>query len=205
MSEPVLGVVFAGGQSRRMAEGGLEGPKAELELAGQTLLARVTDRARPQVSRLILNQNGAPTASAVVSGLPVIADSLTGFQGPLAGLLTAMEAAEQDEGWIASFACDAPFVPMDFVDRCLAQADADGADIVLAMSDGRSHPVAGLWRVSLKQSLEAFLASGERKVDRWTAQHAETRCVFASEPYDPFFNINRPDDLKLATEIAAGL
>jgi molybdopterin-guanine dinucleotide biosynthesis protein A len=193
---PVAGVLLAGGQSRRM--GG--GDKCLRMLGGTTILARVVERARPQVRRLMLNANGDPARFAGY-GLPVVPDVVPGFAGPLAGVLTGLEwarAEAPDCAWVASFATDAPFLPADLVGRFLA-AVGDGADMACAASGGRSHPVFGLWPVRLAGALRrAMEEEGIRKVDQWTARYRLAVIAFAAEPRDPFFNTNRPEDLEAA-------
>jgi molybdopterin-guanine dinucleotide biosynthesis protein A len=204
----VCGVLLAGGQSRRM--GG--GDKALRQLGDRTLLQHVIDRAAPQVERLILNANGEPGRFAGYR-LPVVPDVVEGFAGPLAGVLTGMEwavAHAPEVEWVATFACDAPFFPTDLVRRLLAQADAEGAQLACAASDGRSHPVFGLWRVDLRHDLRhAMVDEDVRKVDVWTARHRLATVEFplnraADGPRDPFFNTNAPDDLAEAERLLAG-
>ena len=194
MPPDVVGVVLAGGLSRRM--GG--GDKALLALGGRTILDHVIERARPQVSQLALNANG-DAARFAGFGLPVIADVVEGHAGPLAGVLTGLEwaAAEApDCAWVASFASDAPFLSADLVARLWQAVERDGADMACASSAGRHHPVFGLWPVSLAAELRhAVVDEAVRKVDVWTARYSLAVADFETEPYDPFFNTNRPEDL----------
>ncbi len=190
----VAGVLLAGGQSRRM--GG--GDKCLLPLAGRPVLARIIERVRPQVGPVVLNANGDPARFAGF-GLPVVADVVDGYAGPLAGVLTGLEwtrANAPDCPWVASFACDAPFLPADLVAR-LASAVADGgADMACAASNGRDQPVFGLWPVRLAAELRTALVEQDiRKVDLWTARYRLTRVTFPADPVDPFFNLNSPDDM----------
>lgn len=199
---PVAGVVLAGGLGRRM--GG--GDKGLREVAGRSLLARVIERARPQVGALVLNANG-PAERFAGFGLPVAADSVAEHPGPLAGVLAGLDwAAERTQAdWVASFACDAPFFPRDLVARLTAAAEAEGAPLACASSDGRSHPVFGLWRVDLRDDLRrALTEEGLRKVDVWTARHGVATVDFPLTPGggDPFFNANRPEDLDAAARLA---
>ncbi len=200
--DQVVGVVLAGGLSRRM--GG--GDKALLQLGGKPILDRVIERARPQVGPLVLNANGDPGRFAGF-GLPVAADVVEGFAGPLAGVLTGLDwaaANAPDRPWVASFACDAPFVPPDLVARLAAALQAEGADMACAASAGRSHPVFGLWPVSLRAVLrQAMEMDGVRKVDIWTARYRLATVAFAADPIDPFFNANRPEDLAEAERLLA--
>ena len=203
----VAGVLLAGGQSRRM--GG--GDKCLHPLAGKPILAHIVERARPQVAALVLNANGDPDRFAEF-GLPVAADVVEGFAGPLAGVLTGLEWAAAHAPvctHVASFACDAPFFPADLVARFLAAVEAEGADLACAASDGRAHPVFGLWPVRLKDDLRrAMVEEGVRKVDAWTARHKLATVEFPPAatpvgPRDPFFNANRPEDLAQAERFAA--
>jgi molybdenum cofactor guanylyltransferase len=193
----VAGVLLAGGLSRRM--GG--GDKSLLLLGGRTVLSRVIARARPQVAALLLNANGDPARFAG-HGLPVRPDAVAGHAGPLAGVLTGLEwAAETQAGcrFVASFACDAPFLPLDLVFRLFAAVEERGAEMACARSEGRSHPVFGLWPVALAGALRrALIEEGLRKVDLWTARYRLAEVDFPAGAIDPFFNTNRPDDLAAA-------
>jgi molybdenum cofactor guanylyltransferase len=195
----IAGIVLAGGLARRM--GG--GDKGLRLLGGRPLLAWVIERARPQVEALALNANGDPARFAAL-GLPVVADPVEGFPGPLAGVLAGMDWAAGQGAFthVASFACDAPFLPRDLVKR-LAAAVATGADLACAQSLGQAHPVFGLWPLALAGDLRQALAAGVRKVDEWTARFELAQVAFAAEPLDPFFNANRADDLTEAERLLA--
>jgi len=193
----VAGVILAGGRAKRM--GG--GDKCLHRLGGKTILEHVIDRARPQVSRLVLNANGDP-GRFTEFGLPVATDAIGGFAGPLAGVLTGLEWAREhapDCAWVASFATDTPYFPEDLVERLLAAVDDEAADMACAASGGRSHPVFGLWPVRLAGELRHALVNEEmRKIDRWTARYRLATIDYPALPRDPFFNVNHPDDLELA-------
>ena len=198
----VAGVLLAGGLARRM--GG--GDKCLRPLAGETLLARVIARAAPQVGPLILNANGDPARFAPYD-LPVVADVVEGHAGPLAGILTALDWAAENaphHPLVASFATDAPFLPLDLVATMVEARDLAGADLACAASDGRAHPVFGLWPVELRADLrDALVEQGERKIDRWTASHRLVEVAFPCTPVDPFFNANREDDLAESERLIA--
>ena len=193
----IAGVLLAGGLSRRM--GG--GDKALRLLGGETILARVIARLRPQVARLVLNANGDPARFAGF-GLPVVADSVEGFAGPLAGILAGLDwAAANAPGseLVLSAATDAPFLPADLAARLAAGMAAAGADLACAASRGQPHPVIGLWPVRLREELRhALVAEGVRKVDVWTARYRLATVDFPAGEVDPFFNANRPEDLAAA-------
>ena len=195
----IVGLLLAGGQSRRM--GG--GDKALRLLGGKTLLDHVIDRMRPQVAALVLNANG-DAARFARFGLPVVSDSIADFAGPLAGVLAGLDwtAANRPEcALVVSVATDAPFLPADLVARLAAGMAAAGADLACAASGGQPHPVIGLWPVWLREALrQAVLAEGIRKVDVWTARYNLATVAFPDQlgGVDPFFNANRPEDLDRA-------
>ncbi len=196
----VAGVLLAGGLARRM--GG--GDKGLALLGGRPLLDRIIERIRPQVSELIINANGDAQRFAEY-GLPVVPDVIGDFAGPLAGVLTGLEwAAKNSPGrpWVASFATDAPFVPADLVERLSAAVETEGGDMACAASAGRAHPVFGLWPVALAADLRrAMIEEDMRKIDRWTARYNLIMVDFPDVPFDPFFNINAPDNLAEAEKL----
>ncbi|MEC8572007.1 MAG: molybdenum cofactor guanylyltransferase MobA, partial [Pseudomonadota bacterium] len=200
-----LGVILAGGLATRM--GG--GDKGRLQVGGESLLARVVDRIAPQVAGLALNANGDPQRFDDL-GLPVIADTIDGFAGPLAGVLAGLDwAAEQGASSIVTVAADTPFFPQDLAERLLAAAEGQRYPLVLATTPrtgeealksggGRRvnrHPTFGLWPVELREDLRSALQNGLRKVVLWTDQHGGREALFEAEPFDPFFNVNTPEDL----------
>jgi molybdopterin-guanine dinucleotide biosynthesis protein A len=198
----IVGLLLAGGQSRRM--GG--GDKALRVIGGVPLLDRVIERMRPQVETLVLNANGDPARFASF-GLPVVPDSVPDYAGPLAGVLAGLDwTAEHrpDCAYVVSVATDAPFLPRDLVSRLLRGMENSAADLACAASGGQPHPVIGLWPVRLREDLRrAVVDETIRKVDVWTARHSLTIVPFPSEPLDPFFNANRPEDLTTAAALLA--
>ena len=200
----VVGLLLAGGLSRRM--GG--GDKSLRLLGGRSILERVVERLRPQVAALVINANGDPARFARF-GLPVVADSVPDFAGPLAGVLAGLDwAAEHrpDCAAVVSVATDAPFIPRNLVERLAEGAREAAEPLACAASQGRAHPVFGLWPVRLREDLRrALLADGVRKVDVFTARHGLATVPFAAEPVDPFFNANEPKDLAAAETLLAGL
>ncbi|MCW5731587.1 MAG: molybdenum cofactor guanylyltransferase MobA [Alphaproteobacteria bacterium] len=202
MSARPVGVVLAGGLARRM--GG--GDKCLLALAGRPLLAHVLERLAPQVGSIVINANGDPARFAAF-GRPVVADPVTGFAGPLAGVLAGMEWAAghaPDAGDIVTVPGDGPFLPDDLVARLVAGRAGAGADLACVSSGGQPYPVIGLWPVRLMADLRhALLGEGIRKVDRWTARFRLAQVEFPASPVDPFFNANTPDELAEAERILA--
>ena len=195
----VAGVLLAGGLARRM--GG--GDKCLLELSGQPMLAHAIDRLAPQVAALVVNANDDPARFAGF-GLPVVPDVVAGFAGPLAGVLTGMVWARDavpDAAWVVTAATDTPFFPKNLVARLFA--GARDADVAFAASGGRTHPVFGLWRSALLDDLQkALVEEDERKIDRFAGRYRVAEVDFATEPFDPFFNVNRPEDLEEAGRLS---
>lgn len=202
MTAPTLGLILAGGQARRM--GG--GDKAMLRVGGTTILDRAIARLAPQCARLLINANGEPARFAA-SGLPVVADDVTGFHGPLAGILAGLDwTAENAPGieWVASVPGDCPFLPRDLVARLHAARAEAAVPLACAASGERYHPVIALWRVELAADLRrALVGEGLRKVETWAARHGVAVAHWPGTPVDPFFNVNTPDDLVQADRLAA--
>ena len=203
MNQP-LGVILAGGQATRM--GG--GDKGLLPLGSGTLLTHVIDRLEPQVAGLALNANG-DAARFARFGLPVVADTIEGFAGPLAGVLAGMDwAAGQGANVIVTAAADTPFFPCDLVPRLLQAGEGMDTPLVLAATPHEKrgqvrHPTFGLWPVALRDDLRSALEGGLRKVVLWGDRHGGREVVFAVDGMDPFFNVNTPEDLELAEAMLA--
>ena len=197
----IVGLLLAGGQSRRM--GG--GDKALRPLGGRPLLDHVIERLRPQVATLVLNANGDPARFAGF-GLQIVPDSVPDFAGPLAGVLAGLDwvsANRPDCEWVVSVPTDAPFLPRDLVARLVAGLQAADAELACAASGGQPHPVVGLWPLRLREALrQAVVAEEVRKVDVWTGRYGLATVPFAEEAgVDPFFNANRPDDFERAAAL----
>lgn len=191
-----VGVILAGGQSRRYGR-----DKAFVPLAGTSLIAQVIARAVPQVSRLVISAPDDPRFTAL--GLPVVADTVResagGPAGPLAGVLAALDwLAEREPGarWLASFAVDTPLLPLDMVERLGQAADEQGAAVACCRSAGQLHPLQALWSMDLRHPLRAALESGERAVHRFVQRQKPAIVDFSAEPFDPFANVNTPADLE---------
>jgi len=206
MTRP-LGVILAGGLSRRM--GG--GDKALSLLNGTSLMARVVARIGPQVGALAINANG-DAARFSEFGLPVIADSVEGFAGPLAGVLAGLDwAASQGAADIVTVAADTPFFPSDLVMRLRADLGKDDTRISMAATPDAQRglarqPTFALWPVALREDLRAALSDGVRKVVVWADKHGCAVTEFEIGEIDPFFNVNTPEDMdKAARFLSEGL
>lgn len=201
-ADKVPGVLLAGGLARRM--GG--GDKPMRRIAGRTILERVIARLEPQCDELILNANGDPARFAAFA-LPVIADSVADFPGPLAGILAALDwvaVNRPDVKWMLSAAADCPFLPRDLVSRLHVARATEYAELAVAASGDQSHPVVGLWSIGLRDELRhALVVEGIRKIDRWTARYKLATVTWPTAPLDPFFNANTVEDIAEAERLAA--
>ncbi len=201
----ILGVILAGGLATRM--GG--GDKSLLQLGGRSILSHVIDRIEPQVAGLALNANGDATRFDRF-GLPVISDSIDGFAGPLAGVLSGLDwAAARGASHVVSVAADTPFFPADLVPQLRLAAELKGVEVALAASPHPKkgvlrQPTFGLWPVALRDDLRAALNDGVRKVVIWTEKHNASEAVFPVFRIDPFFNVNTPEDLEKAAAMMGG-
>ena len=198
--EQIGAVILAGGVARRM--GG--GDKTLLPLGGKPILQHILDRLTPQCATILLNANGDASRFQAF-GLGVYADVVDGYLGPLAGILTGLDAVAlnyRDITHLISIAGDTPFIPKNLVENM--RLLADGENIVRASSNGRAHAVCALWPLSIRADLRDQLVNQDvRKIDRFTANYKVVDCDFAGIP-DPFFNINSPAD-QAEAERALGL
>jgi molybdopterin-guanine dinucleotide biosynthesis protein A len=196
-TDSTLGLILDGGLGSRM--GGAD--KGLIQLGGRPLLAHLVERFRPQCAALALNANG-DSARFASFGLSVIADDPQDFAGPLAGILAGLDFSAwraPHTKYMASLPADTPFAPSDFVARLHEARLSSGATIAVAASGGRMHHVAALWPVALADDLRrALVGEGQRKAERFVARYPLAIVEWPSEPLDPFFNVNTPDDLARA-------
>lgn len=195
------GVVLAGGLARRI--GG--GDKALRCVGGVPILQRLVASLSQQCDSLLLNANGDPGRFGNF-GLPIVADDIGGNPGPLAGIIAALDRIARTSPscrWALTISGDTPFPPDDLVDRLHAGRAAAAADIALAASAGRVHPVVALWPVALRHDMRAALVeSGERRVRAFAERYKIAIVEWPSEPWDPFLNVNTPEDLAVAETVA---
>jgi molybdopterin-guanine dinucleotide biosynthesis protein A len=196
-----VGLVLAGGRARRMGSA----DKARLQVGGTTLLERAAAALQPGCARVVINAGGDPARFAPLQ-LPVVADGIAGFAGPLAGLLAGLDwtiANARGIDWVVSVPVDCPFLPDDLVTRLHAARAAVDAEIACAASGGRSHPVVALWPVRLREALHrALTLDDERKVGRFAARYRTAAVEWPTVPVDPFFNVNTPEDAAEAERLA---
>jgi molybdenum cofactor guanylyltransferase len=198
---PTPGILLAGGLARRM--GG--GDKPMRKLAGRSILERVIARLAPQCDGLVLNANGDPARFAVF-GLPVVADSVADYPGPLAGILAGLDWAalhRPEVAFVLSTAADCPFLPRDLVARLHRARVEANTELAFASSAGQTHHVIGLWSVALREKLRhALVTESVRKVESWTSRFSVATVSWPVAPFDPFFNANTIEDLAQAEHLA---
>jgi molybdopterin-guanine dinucleotide biosynthesis protein A len=191
MSSPrkpeVTGVVLAGGQGSRM--GGVD--KGLQVFRGKPMVAHVIERFAPQVDELLINANRNPDAYARF-GHRVVADEIEGFAGPLAGFERGL--AHASGSLVITVPCDSPFLPLDLVGRLRAALERDKAELAVAKTGDQAHPVFSLMRRDVHASLREFLASGQRKIDKWYGALRVVEVSFDDEA-DAFLNINTREEL----------
>ena len=201
---PTLGLILAGGLARRF--GGDD--KLRIRIGDMTILDRLISRLGPQCDQLLLNANGSPARFADTK-LKIVADSIPDYPGPLAGVLAGLDWASANAPnleWMVSAPSDCPFLPQDLVSRLHAARVDAGTPIACASSDGKQHPVVALWPVGLREDLRhALLRDGMRKVGTWAAQYGVATAAWPRTAFDPFFNVNTPEDVAEANRIAAQL
>jgi molybdopterin-guanine dinucleotide biosynthesis protein A len=181
------------------------GDKARIRIGNATILERVLARFSPQCSQVIINANGDPARFADTH-LLIVADSVPDFAGPLAGILAGLDWAAVKAPhceWLVSVPGDCPFLPNDLVARLHEARLAANTPLACARSGEWRHPVVGLWPVSLREDLRrALLDEGLHKIEIWTARHGVAIADWPTEPVDPFFNVNTPDDAAHAETMA---
>lgn len=183
----VSGIVLAGGQGSRM--GGVD--KGLQPFRGKPMVAHVIERLAPQVDELLINANRNPDDYARF-GHRVIADEIPGFAGPLAGFERGLAHASGE--LVATVPCDSPFLPADLVARLRTQLESTDAELAVARTGDQPHPVFTLMRRDVLPSLQRFLGSGQRKIDRWYGELRVAEVAFDDEA-DAFLNINTRDEL----------
>lgn len=193
----VTALILAGGMGKRM--GGQD--KGQLEFHGQPLIEFVLEAIRPQVKTILINANRHQQEYARY-GYPVVSDLLKDYQGPLAGFVVGLNASATP--YVVTLPCDGPLVAPDLLARLLTAIDRDGADIAVAHDGERLQPVYALLPTRLLPDLENYLAGGDRKIDRWYAQHHMALADFSDTP-QMFMNINTPDDRRRLQQEVLGV
>jgi molybdopterin-guanine dinucleotide biosynthesis protein A len=181
------------------------GDKARITIGGATILQRVLACLKSQCSHVIINANGDPSRFADTN-LPVVADSVPDFAGPLAGILAGLDWAAANAPaaeWLLSVPGDCPFLPKDLAARLHGARQAANVPLACARSGEWRHPVVGLWPVRLRDDLRrALIDEHLHKIELWTARHGIALADWPDTPVDPFFNVNTPEDAARAEALA---
>ena len=193
-----LGVILAGGQAQRM--GGID--KGRLKIGDASILEIIIKCLSFQLDKIVLNANGDLTRFSDLE-IDVIPDTIKGYVGPLAGILSGLRFAEQNGfSSILTVASDTPFFPVDLLSKLSNVSPQQRALISIAATKQKDklirHPTFGLWSVSLADDLEKNIHAGLRKIVLWADKHSAKTVLFPSSDYDPFFNINTQGDLEEA-------
>lgn len=198
----VLGVILAGGLSTRMRGE----DKSLMPLAGLPLIGHALNRLSSQVDRIIINTNGNHSDFNSF-GLPIVSDSIEGFLGPLSGILAGMDyAAEYGYSHLLTVAADTPFFPDDLCQRLLIDCCKINIAKTQSIVDQHNlHPTFGLWDVGLRENLRTALMSDMRKVMGFVKKHEWRSITWIKKDYDPFFNVNTPEDMENAKIIFTGI
>ena len=191
----ITGLVLAGGRGSRM--GGVD--KGLQKHGGVPLAMHALMRLGPQVDQVMINANRNLGAYESF-GVPVWPDALPDYAGPLAGFLAGLEHCETP--WLVTVPCDSPLFPDNLVERLAQAADEQDAEIAMAATrdinrDGNAlqvQPVFCLLKATLIESLVRFTQSGQRKIDKWTAQHRCVEVLF--EDAQAFANANTREELQ---------
>ena len=192
-------VILTGGRSSRMG-GGIKSLK---KFNNKYIFDRIFENLQTQVDKVIINSNDSENLF-VKYNVEVIKDSLEGYLGPLAGLHATLEWLNKNApyiNWLVTVPGDTPFIPKNLVEKLLDKVKNSNHKIVLARSNGKTHPIIGIWHSNLLESLKNSLDSGNRKIMDWASQHSLEYVEFTNSKYDPFFNINCNEDLVEAEEI----
>ena len=189
----VTGLILAGGLARRM--GGID--KGLVELEGRPMIAYIIDALRPQVDSILINAN-RNISTYQEYGHNVISDELEDFQGPLAGMATGLKHCKTD--YIATVPCDGPVLAENYIDILIKAATQANSPISVGFDGSRLQPVYALIHRDLLSDLNDYLASGQRKIDRWYDKHQFVKADFSSA-LDMFTNINTPEDLQSASKL----
>jgi len=195
----ILAVILAGGLSSRMG-GGIKSFK---KFNDKTIFDRILENINKQVNQTIINNNNN-SQLFLKYNITIVEDIFGNFAGPLAGIHTALSWIKKNNSnlkWLITVPGDTPFIPKNLVQILLNTAIDGDYEIVLAKSYEKTHPIIGIWRTYLHESLDKDLNAGIRKIMIWAKKHRLGYSKFEGYDYDPFFNINYIEDINKAEEI----
>ena len=191
--------ILIGGQSIRLG-GGIKSLK---KFNNKFIFDRILEKIKYQSKEIIINCNESENLFKKYN-FKIIKDIIPGYLGPLAGIhacLSWLISKKKNIDWLVTIPGDTPFIPFNLVDNLFNRAINDNHEIVLAKSNGKIHPIIGIWNLKLHKSLEKEINLGGRKILNWATKHSLGYAEFNNTAYDPFFNINYKEDLIIAEEI----
>jgi len=199
----ILGAILAGGKSKRMGK-----DKLFLELNNKKLIEHTIDKVKKYLKQLIIITN-QDNEFFTKNNLTTVKDCIEGQLGPLVGILSAMKWAKDNSNkysWVATFPCDTPFFPESIIKSFIEESEKKDSLILCASSHGRKHNIFGLWSLDLYDKLKDDLINKKiRKVQDWTEKNKIKNLEFKFKDYDPFFNINTEEDLKIAKQLSLNI
>ena len=191
----ILGVVLAGGKSKRFGE-----DKSEIKLGSKTLLKHTLDKINPKFNKIIIVSN-----NKIIKEYITIKDCIEGQLGPLVGVLSAMKWIEKNNyshQWIATFPCDTPFFNISIIDKFIEATKLNDSLLYFVKSEEKRHNIFGLWSLKLIKTLEKdIIENNHRKVEKWANKIGVKTINISYDNIDPFFNINTREDLAEAEKI----
>ena len=196
----ILGAILAGGKSKRMGK-----DKLFIKLNNKMLIEHTVDKVKKYLNDMIIVTN-QKNEYFLKKKLITVKDCIEGQLGPLVGILTAMKWAKENLkecSWVATFPCDTPFFPETIIKKFIEKSKKKDSLLLCASSHGRKHNIFGLWSLELYEKLKDDLINNKiRKVQDWTEKNKIENVEFSFKKYDPFFNINTPNDLEVAKKIS---
>jgi len=198
LNRDIVGIILAGGMSRRMGQ-----DKSSKEIDGDSLVEIITKRSKKQVDKIIINSNKPKSNFSNLNYDDLVKDCIPGGLGPMVGILTGIKWTRKNtkKKWLCTFPVDSPFFPKDLVLNFIKKSE--GSEVLFAEGSGRVHPVFSMWTVNIEveRKIEESLRDGLRKIYE-ISKKFKTRVVkFPDIGYDPFFNVNTPEDLEIAYKI----
>tara|TARA_B100000427_G_scaffold328426_1_gene341503 strand:+ start:364 stop:984 length:621 start_codon:yes stop_codon:yes gene_type:complete len=195
----ILGVILAGGKSKRMGK-----DKHLIKLGEKTLIEYTITKVQKLLKEVIIISNYKIDLAAQYN-IEIVPDKLKEQQGPLVGIFTALDWIKKKNkkyNWIATFPCDTPFFPMSLIEKFIDLSINKKSELYFASSKGQRHNIFGLWSVNLYENLKKdILNTNIRKVQDWADRNNVEKIEFNFKDFDPFFNINTKEDLEKAIEL----
>ena len=184
----ILGVILAGGKSKRFGQ-----DKSEVKLGDKTLLEHTLHKIKSKFSKIIIVSN-----RKVLKNYTIIKDCIDGQPGPLVGVLSAMKWIKKNNfsySWVATFPCDTPFFNISIIDEFIKASKSNDSYLYFAKTEEKRHNIFGLWSLKLADTLEEdIIRNNHRKVEKWADKVGVKTINVSYDNADPVFNINTKED-----------